>query len=153
MRDILVRLLRSQDSPSPKIIGLLWMLMLGLVGGVVACTPAAADAPAIQSHPYTFYLYAWTEDNPDNSLIPLDPETLYEEPTGKVVELGQTWRLSADGSTLISVEYGNGRANQDPETIWIVVQDFPSGMERTRFHPPAAGLVSTFSDDGRRLLL
>jgi hypothetical protein len=131
------------------------LLAFGLIGFAAACTPAVTGAPPGQSQPYTFYLYlyAWTEDNPENTLVPLAPETLADQFAGKTMELGSTWRLSPDGLTLVNVEYLNGRANQNPENTWIVVRDFPGGAERNRFHPPAMGLVSGLSDDGARLLL
>jgi hypothetical protein len=138
---------------SRLIPSLLFLLAFGLIGWVGACRPAVAGAPADQAQPYTFYLYPWTENDNENRLIPLDPETLVDRPKGQTMELGRSWRLSPDGSTLVNVEYPEGRASQDLEDRWIVVYDFQNGTERNRFHPPASGLISGLSQDGTRLLL
>lgn len=140
----------SKKIPWPRIC---FLLVMGLMGWLAACMTAVTGAPSAPSQPYTFYLYAWNEVNPENKLIPLNPETLAEQPTGETMELGRAWRLSDDGSTLVNVESPGSRARLDLEDSWIVVYDFPGGVEHGRFHPPARGLITGLSRDGTRLLL
>ena len=153
MRNGFPSLLHSNNDFLQGLSGLFLVLISVLTGWMVACTAAVASAPSAQTQPYTFYLYAWTEDNAENWLVPLEPETLNDQTEGRSMGLGRTWRLSSDGSTLVNVEYPEGRASLDAEDIWIVVYDLQSGVERNRFHPPVRGLVSDLSEDGGRLLM
>lgn len=135
-------------------IFLFWMFVL--TGWLVACQPTAVDAPAATqpNQPYTVYLYNALSENDDaNRLTPLDPETLNDQSENQSMELGRSWQLSNDGSTLVNAEYLAGRAGLDPEDVWITVYDFQSGVERGRYHPPVRGLLSAISADGTRLLL
>jgi hypothetical protein len=123
------------------------------MGWVVACRPKADGRPttSLKAMPlpqsYRFYLHDWTADE---GLIPLNLETLEDQPNGQALDPGI---LSADGSTGVTIEYTRGRASLDPEHLWIVVYDLGSGAERNRFHPPASAFISDLSADGRRLLL
>ena len=125
-------LLRSNSDLLRGLSGLFLLLISGLTGWMVACTPAAASAPSAQTQPYTFYLYAWTEDNAENWLVPLEPETLDDQPEERSMELGRAWRLSSDGSTLVNVEYPEGRASLDAEDIWA---DNACFRQRAYFDP------------------
>ena len=148
MKDNLASLLRSKNNSLQKLTGLILLLVLNLP----ACLPAADNTSSAQTQPYTFYLDTRTENNLEHKLIPLDPQTLDEQPDGKTFETG-IQIISADGSTGIDVEYPMGRAGQNPEDRWIVVYDLQNGNEQNRFHSPARGLVSGLSKDGTRLLL
>lgn len=147
--------------PHQKISKPLLLLIFGLVvmGWEVACTPTSAGEPSARTQPYTFYLNAWTEDNPENRLVPLDPETLDDRLNRRTMELGRTWRLSPDGSTLVNVEYRRGNIPDleppqlEPDDLWLVVVDLQTGIERFRFHPPATVFPRALSQDGSRLLL
>lgn len=134
-------------------VGLLCLLLVGFVSWMAACTPTIAEAPASGERPYTFYLVPWAEDE-DQRLVPMAPETLAAQPDARPLDPGI---LSADGSTRVEVVYPDGRnvnsPDVNPDDIWIVVHDLQSGVERSRFHPPASGLVSGLSEDGARLLL
>jgi hypothetical protein len=131
-------------------LGLLSLVAFSLIGGAVACGPIAAGAPSPQT--YTFYRHRFNPD--ENKLVPLDPQTLADQPDGQPLEPG---RFSTDGSTRVDVEYPPGRdvndPNLNPDEVWIVVRDLQSGVERSRFHPPVTGLISTLSQDGSRLAL
>jgi hypothetical protein len=113
----------------------------------------AAGAPPTQTQAYTFYRHRFNPDE-ESKLVPLDPETLADQPNGRSLEPG--W-FSADGSTGVEVEYLPGRHLTDPglnpDEVWIVVRDVRTGAERSRFHPPAPGLVSAVSQDGTRLAI
>jgi len=136
-----------------KTLIILFLLAIGLFSLVTACIPSTARKTSEKVQSYTFYLYAWSEDNPENRLLSLDPKTLATHSEGKSMELGQTWRLSPDGSTLVNIEYTKGRNSKNPEDNWIVVYDFQNGTERGRFHPPDNGFISSVSEDGGRILL
>lgn len=131
--------------------GLLSLATLSIMSGVVACSSTAAGAPSIQAQAYDFYRF-----NPfaENELVRLDPETLADQPEGQIKAPGL---FSADGSTRVDVEYPPGRdvndPNLKPDEVWIVVRDLQTGAERSRFHPPAIGLISALSQDGTRLVI
>jgi len=150
MRYKFASLFRLKSDPFRGNCGMLLLLILGLIGWVAACNPAAAGAPSVESQAHTLFLDTWSKDNAENKLIALDPVTLDDQPDGKRLEPGI---LSADGSTMVDVEYPEGRASLNPEDIWIVVYNLQSGAERSRFHPPVRGFVSNLSENGARLLL
>lgn len=143
------RNLYPSRTPSGGISGLSLLLLLGFAGWVTACRAAVAGAPADPARPYTFYLGDWSRWEAEERLVPLEPETLAELPEGKPVRQAI---LSADGSTGVEIAYPEGRANRDPEDIWIIIYDIESGAERNRFHPPAPGIVVDLSPDGGQLL-
>jgi hypothetical protein len=93
MRYIFTRLLRSNSAPLPGLPGLLLLLIFGLIGWVVACSPTIAKVPSAQAQPYTFYRYTWTEDSAENWLVPL-PEYQIQwvrpAPDGTVYVFGTT---------------------------------------------------------------
>lgn len=142
---------RSMVWPGRPTLDLLSLATLGLISGAVACSPIAAGAPPPQAQPYTFYRF-----NPfaENKLVPLDQETLTDQRDGRPLEPGI---FSADSSTRVDVEYPPGRdvndPNLNPDDVWIVVRDLPTGTERSRFHPPVPGLIMALSQDGTRLAL
>lgn len=113
--------------------------------------PAASEW-AFSGQTYTFYLF---DTFAATRLVPLDPETLKDRSDGEALEPGGLF--SADGSTRVDTKYPEGlnvnSPGLDPQDIWIVVRDLPSGTERARFHPPVQGLVSAVSADGSRLVL
>jgi hypothetical protein len=113
----------------------------------------ASFGPAAIPQPHTVYLFdAWTA----KQFVPLDPGTLADR-AGLVTPPGHWSLFSADGSTLVDVEYASGftaeSAGGQPNLIWIVVRDLNSGAERTRFHPPVDGYPLALSLNGTRLLL
>lgn len=119
----------------------------------MACGPIAAGAPSPQPQAYTFYRHRFNPAE-ETKLVPLDPQTLADQPDGRPLEPG---RFSADGSTWVDMEYPPGRdvndPNLNPDEVWIVVRDLQSGVERSRFHPQVTGLISILSQDGSRLVL
>jgi hypothetical protein len=141
-----------------------WIASLILAGGLALVALLALSAsgwlqrlasfgPATVPQPYTVYLYdAWTA----KQFVPLDPSTLADG-AGVVTPPGHWSLFSADGSTLVDVEYASGftaeSAVGQPNVIWIVVRDLNSGAERARFHPPVDGYPLALSPDGTRLLL
>ena len=114
-----------------------------------ACRPSetalTAGKPAAALN-YSLYLF---DDFPGTTLLPIDPETLEDVPTG---ESPAAALVSAGGATAFELEYTAGRANPDPETIRIVRYELPGGDESGRFHPPVAGFIAGMSADGSRLL-
>jgi hypothetical protein len=133
------------------VLSLLTVTILTIMSGAVACSPTAVGALAAQAQAYDFYRF-----NPfaENELVRLDPETLADQPEGPIKKPGI---FSADGSTRVDVEYPPGRdvnaPNLKPDEVWIVVRDLQTGTERSRFHPPAIGLISGLSRDGSRLVM
>ncbi len=144
---------RSTIRPGRPNLGLLSLAVLSLLVGAVACSPTAAGPPATQPQAYTFYRHRFNPGE-ENKLVPLDPETLTDQPDGQPLEPG--W-FSADGSTWVDVEYPPGSDINDPyltpDEMWIVIRDLGTGTERSRFHPPVTGLISVLSQDGTRLAL
>lgn len=127
----------------------LFLVTIMLLTTACYSTPVSEEfePPTLANQPYTFYLFdpfARTE------LLPLDPQTLIEQPVTKTAKPGL---FSADGSTAVDIVYPEGRANLNPEDSWIVVYDLQNGSERNRFHPPVRGIVAGLSADGIRLLL
>ena len=114
-----------------------------------ACRPSetalTAGKPAAALN-YSLYLF---DDFPGTTLLPIDPETLEDVPTG---ESPAAALVAAGGATAFELEYTAGRANPDPETIRIVRYELPGGDESGRFHPPVAGFIAGMSADGSRLL-
>jgi hypothetical protein len=109
--------------------------------------------PLASTQPYAVYLSDfWTTPQ----FVPLDPSTLADR-AGVVTPPRHGSLYSADGSTLVDVEYAAGfnatSAGSQPNLIWIVVRDLSSGAERARFHPPVGGDPLALSADGTRLLL
>lgn len=134
-------------------VGLLSLAAFSLLSGAVACGPIAAGASSPQTQAYTFYRHHFNPAE-ENKLVPLDPQTLADQPDGRPLEPGI---FSADGSTWIEVTYPPGRDVNDPDLnpdkVWIVSHDLPTGTEQHRFHPPVSGLIVALSQDGTRLAL
>jgi len=146
------------------------LLVLGVVGGYVAfsaATPSRDDQPETR---------LFLTDAARQRLTPLDPETLVTLPdaTSTVLDVpamewsdeppavAGDWVLSADGSTIVSLEFPGdqpdfgtpGPNSFTAADLRLVVRDGRDGRERLRFQPTAP--VTNFldlSEDGRRLLL
>ncbi|MPZ13897.1 MAG: hypothetical protein GEU73_05660 [Chloroflexi bacterium] len=88
-------------------------------------------------------------------LIQIDPLTLADLPDCPTIEPGHgAWRLSADGSTLVTYESSRTwNSWTKPEDITFVVRDAATGAERARFHPPEVTYLQDVSPDGSRILL
>lgn len=130
------------------------VFLLVYAGGLFAPPepePAVSER-ALAGQSYTFYLY---DSFVATKLVPLDPQTLNDQPDGETLEPGGIF--STDGSTQVDIEYPEGRdvnsPNLNPADIWIVVRDLQSRAERSRFHPPVIGLISALSENGGRLVI
>lgn len=154
IRNFFQRINRSTAGRRLPMLCLLYLAVLDIMGWAVACSPMAASIPLTQAQPYTFYLYNGLEES---NLVPIDPETLNNQLAGQTVEPGRFWRLSADGSTLVNMEYPQGRdpngPNLKPDDVWVVVRDLQTKTELSRFHPPANLLPLALNEDGTHLVL
>ena len=155
-RNLFQRINRPTAQRRLLMLGLLYLAVPGIIGWMVACSPTAASGPSTQAQPYTFYLLNGFEE--EYNLVPLDPETLNDQPDGQIVEPGRVGgRVSADGSTLVHLEYPQGHDPNDPilkpDEVWVVVRDWQTGTVRSRFHPPTNVDPLALSEDGARLVL
>ncbi len=148
MRFRFVRSPGTKSDPLQKITGLFLLPVFGLMGWVVACSPAVVDAPSARPRPYNFYLDTWTEDNAENRVVPLNPKTPADQPDGKTLKPG---RFSSDGSTGVAAitsheaEPTNGQyfdcpVTQPPKAPFIPPDPWPS-------QPPGTGQF-WFGDSG-----
>jgi hypothetical protein len=122
------------------------LLWVGLALFAAGCRPLEA-AGAGQAAPSELRLYLADGFISDN-FVPLDGGTLADLPGATSRELHL---VSAGGDSGIAVEATAGRANPDPQTIWVNMHDLVNGTTR-RFHPPVSGLAVGLSADGTRLL-
>ncbi len=123
------------------VAGWLWLGVAGLL--LAGCRPGTTAAGPVAR--YTFYL---AEEFLGGAFVPLDAETLADAGQPRPAP----GLVSADGRAAVSVTHTAGRANIDPQTVWIAVSDGPGGAERARFHPPVSGWPAGLSADGSRLL-
>ncbi len=114
-----------------------------------ACRPAVEAPAVVDTRPYGLALAPFIESQLAAPFTPLDPITLDDRPDGQPLPRGI---LSADGSTLVTMEFPGGRATRNLDDIWIVLTDPASGEERHRFHPPVQGFAVALSAGGERLL-
>lgn len=90
------------------------------------------------------------------SFVPLDPETLIERTDTEPLDFDHPysdWTLSADGSTMVQIDYPMTDPVLMGDDITIIVRDGVDGPERLRFHPPEAAFGARLTHDGSRLLL
>lgn len=115
------------------------LLALLLIGGLfVARTLAPSDGSAQPGAnvPIVTTVYAVQQIADGEQLLSLDPTTLANKP-GHPIPFNGPWAVSGDGSTVVSIEYGQKAAGQ------IVVRNGFSGTERARFDSPKQGLFLT----------
>lgn len=91
-------------------------------------------------------------------LVPLDPRTLADGSPGDSVALdGPGWSsiISADGSTLVTVQVELSAADPHPSEITLVVRDLVAGSDPVTFDLPIAaiGPWARLSRDGSRLVV
>lgn len=124
--------------------------LLALCALLAACGVPGRAAPG--AHAVTLYL---STPGAQTRLVPVDPRTLADDPRLPPIVPGTGfWRLSADGTTLVTVEQPGGAIQPPPPSqVTLVVRDAATGRERARFHPPASSFVAFLSDDGSRLVM
>jgi hypothetical protein len=111
--------------------------------------------PTPSARPVALYVSGSTSSSDDQiPILALDPATLADRPDRPpIVVHGADWALSADGSTLVEMHYGDSAMPPSPNPITIVVRDGRTGAERLRFQPTADVIYPRLSQDGRRLLV
>ncbi|MGH2532837.1 MAG: YncE family protein [Thermomicrobiales bacterium] len=171
-RRIIFSALRHAALTPPGRVLLLGCLVIALAAPAAAKFPASPARPAAPG--VELYVSNPTDDPAGQRLTPLDPRTLADRTDAAVIELGSvpsfwyheqdqdpfnTWIPSADGSTLLGVEYATTDVIDRPlrpDEMTFVVRDGRTGFERARFHPPGEiwpwpPLI--LSRDGSRLVI
>jgi hypothetical protein len=120
---------------------------IGTAAGAASPGTPAASAGGVE-------LFVGAPD--EHRLTPLDPATLANLPGRAAVDFGpgegfRDVAMSADGSTLVTVEYPRETAVA-AEDVTIVVRDGRTGAERRRFRPPVPVAFPRLSEDGGRLV-
>ena len=141
------RLTRALEGVAVVLIVLLFaagaLLARALMPGQGSSLPSGlASAPKLST------VYAVQDDASGQTLLPLDPTTLVDQPGGSLTLPTPDWAVSSDGSTVVTIEYTQG-------VPIIVVRDGFSGPVRNRVSVPVSQLIGTIAlnRDGSRVLV
>lgn len=145
-----IRTRRPRFTRALEGVALVLIVLIFAAGVLLARTllPGRGSSSNLASAPPVSTVYAVQQTRTGANLLPLNPITLADQPGPPLVLNTANWAVSADGSTMVTLDYVQG-------ATMIVVHDGLTGPVRARFAVPVSGLISRIelNQDGSRVLI